>query len=201
MLYLNNLGSSELGFPDKKGKNLTIWVNGCNRNCKGCISSEANRMPPPIVMSRYLLSLIFKEGGYDQLILSGGEPFLQAGELAQTIREISLITGGKPPVICYTGNTIEELMSRQNPDELELLSCVDMLIDGEYVEELDRQERYRGSTNQRMIFLTGRYSAEEFPPMQRSISINIYSDHLTMSGIPSRDQAKVWEKIKRSDEL
>ena len=109
MLYLNNLGSSELGPPDRKGKNLTVWVNGCARNCKGCISAEANRMLPPIIMSHYLLSLIFKEGKYHGLILSGGEPFLQAGELACTIEEISLVTGKKPPVICYTGNTLEEI--------------------------------------------------------------------------------------------
>lgn len=198
MLYLNNLGSSELGPPDRKGNNLTVWVNGCNRSCKGCISSEANRMRPPIVMSSYLLSLIFKEGKFEQLILSGGEPFLQAGELAKTIGEIILMTGEKPAVICYTGNTIEELTERQDPEELELLSYVDLLIDGEYVQELDIQERYRGSSNQRLLFLTDRFTPEAFPPMRRSISIKVHGDgHLTMSGIPSMTQAETWKNIKK----
>ncbi len=198
MLYLNNLGSSELGPPDRKGKNLTVWVNGCARNCKGCISAEANRMLPPIIMSHYLLSLIFKEGKYHGLILSGGEPFLQAGELACTIEEISLVTGKKPPVICYTGNTLEEIRERQDPEELQLLSHIDLLIDGEYIEELDRQERYRGSTNQRLIFLTDGFRPEDFPPMKRSISIKLHGDgHLTMTGIPSRGQAETWNKIKK----
>ena len=195
MLYINNLGKSNLGPPG--ARSLTIWVNGCSRNCKGCISAEANRMRAPIVLSERFVALMYKEGGYDLLILSGGEPFLQVSELARTINEIALLTGKKPPVICYTGNTKEGIEERNDAAAKALLSLTDLLIDGEYIQELDSNDRYKGSDNQRMIFLTDRFSPEDFPPMKRSISIRLGSDHLAMSGIPTASQAETWKNIKK----
>lgn len=193
MLYINNLGKSNLGPPG--ARSLTIWVNGCSRNCKGCISAAANRMRAPIVLSERFVALMYKEGGYDLLILSGGEPFLQASELARTINEIALLTGKKPPVICYTGNTKEWIEGRN--DAAALLSLTDLLIDGEYIQEQDSSDRYKGSDNQRMIFYTGRFSIDDFPPMKRSISIKPGGDHIAMSGIPSSSQARVWNILKK----
>lgn len=195
MLYINNLGGSDLGPPN--AKNFTIWVNGCGRNCKGCISAEANKMNAPVVLSEHFVALLYKEGGYSLLIISGGEPFLQASELARTINEIALLTGKKPPVICYTGNTKEGIEERNDAAAKALLSSTDLLIDGEYIQELDSNDRYKGSDNQRMIFLTDRFSPEDFPPMKRSISIRLDGDHIAMSGIPSSSQARAWNILKK----
>lgn len=195
MLYINNLGGSDLGPPN--AKNFTIWVNGCGRNCKGCISAEANKMNAPVVLSEHFVALLYKEGGYSLLILSGGEPFLQASGLVRTISEIAHISGEKPPVICYTGNTKEEIDQRNDPAEKALLSLTDLLIDGEYIQEQDSSDRYKGSDNQRMIFCTDRFSPYDFPPMKRSISIKLGGDHIAMSGIPSSSQARAWNILKK----
>ena len=51
---------------------------------------------------------------------------------------------------CYTGFTYEELM--KNDDSKELLSFIDVLVDGEYqCDKRDLTLKFRGSSNQRII--------------------------------------------------
>ena len=87
----------------------------------------------------------------DGLTLSGGEPFLQAGECARLARmthEMGL------NVWCYSGNTYEELLeaSKTDSDYDALLRETDVLVDGRFVQELRSLSlKWRGSTNQRVI--------------------------------------------------
>ena len=60
---------------------------------------------------------------------------------------------------CYSGYTLEQLLG-QEPGRCrcectdELLSLIDVLVDGEFVQDLhDITLRFRGSSNQRMIAL------------------------------------------------
>ena len=63
--------------------------------------------------------------------------------------------GGVYAAWLYTGNTYEELVGnhRNNTEYTErILSLVDILVDGRYVEEQKRLGlRFRGSANQRVI--------------------------------------------------
>ena len=55
---------------------------------------------------------------------------------------------------CYSGYTYEYLLEKSKTQEYtkELLSLIDVLVDGKYVEELhDLSLRFRGSSNQRII--------------------------------------------------
>ena len=52
----------------------------------------------------------------------------------------------------YSGYTLEELQKRNDPETDELLSMLDILVDGRYVEALRNLTLiYRGSENQRVI--------------------------------------------------
>ena len=64
-------------------------------------------------------------------------------------------------VIIYTGFVREELYKL--PEASNLLALTDILIDGEYVEELNDNKGIRGSSNQRVIPLTNRL--EDYLPM------------------------------------
>jgi len=56
---------------------------------------------------------------------------------------------------CYTGYTIEELIEKDDPDQMELLNIVDVLVDGRYVDSLRTMDiSYRGSLNQRIIYMS-----------------------------------------------
>jgi len=90
----------------------------------------------------------------DGVTISGGEPFLQARNL---LRLIELVRSQKNlGFILYSGYTLAELRKMNNHVN-RLLESIDVLIDGEYIEELNDDKGLRGSSNQNVIFLSNRY--------------------------------------------
>jgi len=80
---------------------------------------------------------------------SGGEPFLQAAELAETALAARKLGWD---VVTYTGFTYEELLDDNSGGVNDLLSASDILIDGKFIYELrDPKLQFRGSSNQRII--------------------------------------------------
>jgi anaerobic ribonucleoside-triphosphate reductase activating protein len=91
-----------------------------------------------------------KRGG---LVLSGGEPFLQAeglAELCQGVRALAPAT----PILVYTGYLLEELLGGNRPGWRSLLQSADVLIDGPYVADNPSGCALAGSGNQR-VFVFG----------------------------------------------
>ena len=86
------------------------------------------------------------------ITLSGGEPFLQFNDVFNLIKMIKENTN--LDVMVYTGYKLEELIKKYGN---EFCKYIDILIDGEYVEELDNGEELRGSSNQTIHFLSNKY--------------------------------------------
>jgi anaerobic ribonucleoside-triphosphate reductase activating protein len=83
--------------------------------------------------------------------LSGGEPFLQAQEMAELAARVHQ---QGLSVATYTGYGYEELqeLARENEAIARLLEETDILVDGPFVEaQRDIGLRFRGSANQRVI--------------------------------------------------
>ena len=84
---------------------------------------------------------------YANVTFSGGDPMYQAAGFAELAREIHRRTN--KDIWCYTGFTFESLI---NEDQRELLSELDVLVDGPFIEKLrDADLLFRGSSNQRII--------------------------------------------------
>ena len=87
------------------------------------------------------------------LSLLGGEPFEpenQAG-LVKLLEKVRSELPGKN-VWCYTGFTFETDLMNGNETTKRLLSLIDVLVDGKFVEELkDLSLIFRGSSNQNII--------------------------------------------------
>ena len=85
----------------------------------------------------------------DGVTFSGGEPFCQCAPLcsiAAAVHDMGLT------VWSYTGNTYEDLANSPDPKVKALLDATDVLVDGEYRDELrDLSLKFRGSANQRVI--------------------------------------------------
>jgi anaerobic ribonucleoside-triphosphate reductase activating protein len=137
---------------DGPGMRLVVFTQGCNKRCPNCHNPgthdpEGGREMPV----EEIAELMRKNPLTDGLTLSGGEPFLQAGECARLARmthEMGL------NVWCYSGNTYEELLeaSKTDSDYDALLRETDVLVDGRFVQELRSLSlKWRGSTNQRVI--------------------------------------------------
>lgn len=106
-----------------------------------------------------LFFLIKEQKGIEGVTFLGGEPFEQAKPLAELARKVHNLGLS---VLTFTGNTFEELKKSENEDIQALLKYTDLLIDGGFEKEnFDLSRPWVGSKNQRYIFLTDRYSAEE----------------------------------------
>src|SRR4051812_747261 len=145
------------------GKRFAVWFQGCPLRCPGCCNPEflpfrggetrtAGEMAEWMLKSR-------EETGIEGITLLGGEPFAHAGAggaLAQAARQLGL------SVMVFSGYTIEELRGRPELEVAELLGLTDILVDGPYDRDNpDTERRWIGSTNQRIHFLTPRYSFDE----------------------------------------
>jgi len=139
---------------DGPGLRVVVFVQGCDLACPNCQNPESHAMTGGREYSvREVIRMIKKPGPGRKLVrgvtFSGGEPFMQAGELAQVAFEAKRIGWD---VTTYTGHTYEELTARDDADIQALLDLTDYLIDGPYIhEERDLDLKFRGSTNQRVI--------------------------------------------------
>ena len=78
-------------------------------------------------------------------------PFLHTAVLIDLCQEVRRRYGHSKDIWSWTGYDWEELM-QETPDKLELLSYVDILVDGRFIQEqLDLTLQFRGSRNQRII--------------------------------------------------
>ena len=133
------------------GQRIGIWLVGCSRGCKGCVSPEFRRRESRFRMPvRQLLSYIsdLTEGRtVDGITISGGEPFEQPEALRVLLPELEKIT---PDILIYTGFLKSRLESSGYSD---ILSKTGVLIDGPYVEERNTGVFLRGSDNQNIYIL------------------------------------------------
>ena len=132
------------------GLRVVLWVAGCTHHCKNCQNPETWDINGGIPFDKDAKEEIFDELKKDYIsgiTFSGGDPLhpkhrKQVLELAKEIKE-------KFPtktVWCYTGFLYEEVKDIEN------LKYVDVLVDGEFKEELkDVNLPWVGSSNQRII--------------------------------------------------
>ncbi len=133
---------------DGPGFRLTIFAQGCPHHCPGChnpATHDFNAGKEVEVAS--ILRLAEENPLLSGITLSGGEPFCQCAAMAQLAR------GAKAlglHVMAYSGWTFEELV--QAPEKRSLLECVDVLVDGRFVQaERSLALAFRGSRNQRIV--------------------------------------------------
>ena len=141
------------------GSRYCLWVQGCERNCPGCISPNSRALDGGYSMSPGMLAAEISLLRPDGITISGGEPFLQARGLSAMLETLKNQYQCDPGVIVYTGYLYENLAALQ--DAMLLLAHTDLLIDGPYVSELNDGRSLRGSSNQRIIPLTERYQKPE----------------------------------------
>ncbi|WP_367182131.1 4Fe-4S cluster-binding domain-containing protein [Brachyspira sp.] len=116
-----------------------------------------------------------KNYNIEGITLLGGEPILQSKGLsyiAKWCKENDL------SVILFSGYTLEEINTSNFDGASELLKYTDVLIDGEYIDELYDEERgFIGSSNQQIYFFTDIYSQKDFDNYKGYISVEFTIDN------------------------
>ena len=175
------------------GERNVIWFHGCARHCPGCIAHTMNETAEyetvtPQQLAGWVLTTVRSESQkIEGLTLSGGDPLFQpADELAEFLKLVK--DNSDLSILCYTGDTYEDIVT--DAQKSAVLQYIDVLIDGVYKQEEDLGQRWRGSANQRFIFLTDRYKnqADEWNAAQeRQVEIELdMNGKVLIAGVPSK---------------
>lgn len=132
-----------------------IFTQGCCHHCIGCHNPQTwdshggeHRFAGDIVKEL--------SNSSNDITISGGEPLLQYKALITLLEVIRRNTTKR--VWLYTGCTV----SPTTPTWKRLARYVDVVVDGKFVKELaDKNLRFRGSSNQRLIDLPKSVKANE----------------------------------------
>jgi anaerobic ribonucleoside-triphosphate reductase activating protein len=185
------------------GKRFAVWFQGCPLRCPGCCNPEfllfkGGQTKSLGEMTRWLAQAQ-EESSVEGITLLGGEPFAHAPAalaLAKSSRQLGL------SVMVFSGYTIEELNARAEPEIAELIATTDILVDGPYVrEQPDTERRWIGSRNQRIHFLTPRYSFDEQWRKKNTLEIRVDKEGITVNGFPAADAVGLWKGWKRKKPL
>lgn len=182
---------TELNGP---GRRFPVWTQGCAHRCTDdCISPQLLDLRPRHLLPVHEVLDILAERArretqpIEGVTFLGGEPTEQAAPLAAiagAVREWGW------SVMTYSGHTLENLRRKRDSDINALLQETDILVDGPFVKQLaNPMLRWRGSSNQRLIFLSNRYSAEEIESMRviKGVDVTLTNDgRLLVSGGQSK---------------
>lgn len=142
------------------GVRVSLFVSGCRHHCRGCFNYEAWDFSYGRPFDKSTEDEIIDALNHDYtdgLSLLGGEPFEPENQegLLSLVKRVRRELPQKT-IWCYTGFDFEkDLLAGKvgNKDTVnELLSNIDVLVDGKFVEEeKDITLIFRGSANQRII--------------------------------------------------
>lgn len=142
------------------GVRVTLFVSGCTHRCEGCFNEMTWDFdygnPFDESVEKKLLDYLAPDY-IAGLTLLGGEPLEYANRqaLLPFIRSVKEKYPHKD-IWCYTGYRFEEdILEKfcvQWAQMREFLSYIDVLVDGEFIQEQkDISLQFRGSANQRII--------------------------------------------------
>ena len=148
---------------DGEGVRTTLFVSGCTNRCEGCFQPETWDFGYGKEFTKETENEILKslEPYYvNGLTLLGGEPFEPKNQptLVGLLRRVRKKFPDKN-VWCFTGFTLDGELTKEGAYPRtehtdEMLSLIDVLVDGRFVNSLkDISLRFRGSSNQRVIDL------------------------------------------------
>ena len=138
------------------GKRTVIWFQGCTLGCKGCWNTQFQSPEPNRMVDREELLWTIIDHKNDVTFL-GGEPLQQSENLSWLVHRLRDLGIG---FMLYTGYEMDEIA--RNAEWSEICDAADILIPGRYVETLrDTDLRWRGSSNQRILFKHGPEEVEE----------------------------------------
>ena len=143
-----------------EGVRVSLFVSGCTHHCKNCFNPETWSFeygkPFTKETEDYIIECLSPDY-IDGLSLLGGEPFEPQNQevLLPFLRRVKNELPNKN-IWCYTGYLFDrELLSESRARcefTDEMLSLIDVLVDGEFVQDLyDISLAFRGSSNQRII--------------------------------------------------
>ena len=133
-----------------EGLRVVLWVSGCEHACKGCHNPITWNVEDGLIFDEEAKQELFDELSKNYvsgITFSGGDPLHVKNR--KDINDLMIEIKEKFPnktIWLYTGYEWEDIC------DLPLLSKVDVVVDGKFVETLKSETKHwGGSTNQRVI--------------------------------------------------
>ncbi|AIE83306.1 MULTISPECIES: anaerobic ribonucleoside-triphosphate reductase activating protein [Actinotignum] len=149
---------------DGEGVRCAIYVSGCPFKCPGCYNVAAQSFRYGTPYTEELEERILEDCAKSYVAgvsFVGGEPFLNTPVLLPLARRFRERFGTSKTIWSWSGYTFEQLLE-ETEDKRELLSHVDVLVDGPFIQsQFIRDLTFRGSKNQRIIDVPQTFAAME----------------------------------------
>lgn len=145
---------------DGEGITVSLWTQGCPHRCIGCHNPETWDFEGGYIdesneLRGKIIKAISENGILRNFSVLGGEP-LYDNNREEVLNIITSVRIAYPTIkiFLWTGYTYEDLIALNNEVINNILTKVDILIDGRFEqEERDLTLYLRGSRNQRVINL------------------------------------------------
>lgn len=140
----------KMDIADGPGVRVSIFMQGCSFNCKNCFNPETHDFSGGREFTdetvNHVIDLCNNEN-IEGLSILGGEP-MHPLNIDGTLKLAKMFKKTYPEknIWVWTGFLFENLK------EKEVMKYIDVLVDGQYVDELHNPTlKWRGSSNQRVI--------------------------------------------------
>lgn len=158
------------------GVRVSLFVSGCTHHCKNCFNEMTWDFNYGEVFDESVEAKIIdalKPDHISGLTLLGGEPMEPSNQraLLPLVKKVKALYPNKD-IWMYSGYIFDQELLQDSRARCEvtdeLLSYIDVLVDGRFVEALkDISLKFRGSSNQRII---------DVPASLKSGSVVLYKD-------------------------
>lgn len=158
---MNYCNIKKFDIANGEGVRTTLFVSGCTNRCEHCFQPETWDFNYGQEFTKEVADEIIRslEPYYvNGLTLLGGEPFEPENQptLTEFLRRVRAEQPSKN-IWCFTGFTLDGELTKEGAYPRteytdEMLSMIDVLVDGRFVNSLKNISlRFRGSSNQRVI--------------------------------------------------
>ena len=145
-------------FANGTGTCVSFWAQGCPHHCPGCHNPETwdfnGGKEIPMDLRGQIIKAICANDITRNFSVLGGEPLCEEN-LDEIDKIITSVRTAFPQIkiFVWTGYTLEELIQKDDEKINHILSQIDVLIDGPFIEaERDITLELRGSKNQRILY-------------------------------------------------
>jgi anaerobic ribonucleoside-triphosphate reductase activating protein len=155
-MRLNLAGFVKYSTVNGPGKRAVVWVQGCPLHCDGCFNPGFQPFVPHTAVSPGTLAgVITGTGGIEGVTFTGGEPFCQAGALAEVGR---MVQDAGLNVVTFSGFSYGTLLGKSRRSWDSLLEVTDLLISGPYHTAHGPSHPLLSSPNQELVLLSGAFA-------------------------------------------
>lgn len=154
MAYIHHIYDFDLENDFGTGPVVSVFWNFCSFHCKGCWNQNTwDRQENLFISNQELIEKINQSLNSDfpkDLAVLGGDPLVPQNR-TDFLEVIKGIKTNRPNIKIgvWTGYTYETLI--KEPNIQSVLSYIDILIDGPFIERLKVKNKRYGSSNQRVI--------------------------------------------------